>query len=127
MLIFGHKDIESPNFVRVTNLEDISKTTPKDIILLEGMDESFDIAKHCFENSLIWAIVANSIKDAIYANALNVSYIIADFDKAKEVQSIANEYLWDAKILTPIGSDKELASVAKAGVDGVIFKFQYKG
>ena len=122
MIIFGHKYIESPKFIRISTIEEISKTSPKDIILLEKLKEPFDIAKHCYENSLAWAINANSISEAIYANSLNASYIIADFNLAKELQDIANEYLWDAKILTPIKSDDELVEVAKAGIDGVIFE-----
>ena len=50
MLIFGHPWIESPRFVKVFSLEDIARTRPEDVLLLEPLSVSIELAKHCRKN-----------------------------------------------------------------------------
>ncbi len=124
MLIFNHKYIDSPKFIEIKNIDEINKTTPKDILLLSQLKEPFKVAKHCRDNSLIYATKVNSIKESIFANSLNSTYIIANLELAKVLQNIANEYLWDAKILTPIKDDTELEKIALLSIDGVIYNLK---
>ena len=76
---------------------------------------------HCQENSVPFSVVANHLDDALFANALGAKYIICEEDDALMIQPIANEYLFDARILVLIHSEKEISKIARGGVDGVIF------
>ncbi len=123
MLIFNHKDIESESFVEVKNLEDINKCSSQNIALLSQFNEPYELAKYCKEQDITYAIRAKSIKDALFANALNANYIIADLNLAKNLQKIATEYLFDSKILAIISNDLELEEAALNSIDGVIYNF----
>jgi len=116
MLIFRSKYIESPNFVNVNSVEEINKTTTKDILLID-FKPPFELAKYCKENSLTYAIEANSAIDAIYASNLESSFAIADIELAQILQKLADNYLWDMKILVKI-KEKEIEKVAMLGIDG---------
>ncbi len=122
MLIFGSKYIESPQFITISKIDDIEATTPNDILLLKDFSAPYFLAKHCAKNNLAYAIKVNTIKEALFANALNANYIIAQTALAKELQSIADNYLWDAKVLAIISNDDELETIAKASIDGAIYK-----
>jgi len=122
MLIFGNPYIDSPRFIEVNSIDDIAKTTPKDIVVISNFKEPYRVAKHCFENSIAYAIEADSIKDALIATNLGATYIIANLELAKTLQNIANEYLLDSKILTPIKDDNSLEEVALNSIDGVIYQ-----
>jgi hypothetical protein len=121
MLIFGNPYIESPKFIEINTISQIDSTNPKDILLIE-FKEPFSLAKYCFENNLEYAIEANSIKDALLAINLGCSFIIANLELAKTLQKIANEYLWDSKILVKIKDDSTLEKVALNYIDGVIYQ-----
>ncbi len=121
MLIFGNPYINSPKFIEINSINQIDSTTPKDILLVE-FKEPFSLAKHCFKNNLEYAIEANSIKDALIASNLGCNYIIANLELAKTLQNIANEYLWDSKILVKIKDDSALEEVALNYIDGVIYQ-----
>ena len=79
-------------------------------------------AKYCFENEISFAVVVNSIKEAVYSSNLNTKYIITNKELSKELQKIADNYMYDAKILAIIESSDEFEEIAKAQIDGVIFK-----
>ncbi len=120
MVIFGSKYIESPKIVTVDNIEEISKTSPKDILLLSDFTPPYDLAKYCQKNRLAYCVEVNSINEAVYASSFGASFAIADFDLAKILQKIADNYLWDMKILAKITDEKEIEKVALAEIDGTI-------
>ncbi len=126
MLIFGNEYIESPHFITISTIEEIDATTPKDILYLQEFKAPYSLAKHCASNNLPYAIKVNTIKEALYANAFNANYIIAQTALAKELQSIADNYLWDAKVLAIISNDNDLESIAKASIDGAIYQNHIK-
>ena len=127
MLIFGHPYIDSPNFIKINSLNDIKFTKNSDIILLDGIENNLELAKYLKTNSISYAVYINSIKDAIFSNALDANFAICKFDIAKELQNIANEYLWNMKILALIDSDDMLEKVAMHSIDGVIYENYIKG
>ncbi len=121
MILIGHPWIESPEFCRVYSKEDIEKSRPDQIMLLEPLVDSHVLAQHCRNNEIAYAVVVNSLDDAIYANALGALYMICDEDTALVIQPIAENYLFDTKVLVLIHSEKEIAKIARGGIDGVIF------
>ncbi|HIP28454.1 MAG TPA: hypothetical protein EYG82_04700 [Sulfurovum sp.] len=121
MIIVGHPWIESAKFHKIFSTEDIKKSQASDIVLLEPIVESHDLAKHCKDNNIPFAVTVNSLKEAIFANALGAAYIICEEDDALRVQPIAQEYLFDTRLLVLIQHEKEIAKIAHFGIDGVIF------
>lgn len=121
MIIVGHPWIESKKFCKIFSKEDIKKSEAKDIVLLEPIVDSHDLAQYCQENSIPFAVTVNSLKEAIFANALGAVYMVCEEDDALIVHPIAQEYLFDTRILVLIHDEKEIAKIARSGIDGVIF------
>ncbi|SFZ98493.1 hypothetical protein MNB_SV-5-219 [hydrothermal vent metagenome] len=121
MIIIGHPWVKSQQFCKVFSIEEIEKSDPKHIVLLEPFVDSHDYASYCQENNIEYAIVANSLDDALFANALGAKYMICEEEIALMVTPIAQEYLFDTRILVLIHSEKEIPKIARGGVDGVIF------
>jgi NAD(P)H-dependent flavin oxidoreductase YrpB (nitropropane dioxygenase family) len=121
MIIIGHPWIKSNRFFKVFSVEGIKKSEANDIVLLGPLVDSHELALHCQENDIPFAVVVNTLDDALFANALGAKYIICEEDDALMIQPIAQEYLFDTRILVLIHSEKEISKIARGGVDGVIF------
>ena len=121
MIIIGHPWVESKSFCKVFSIEDIEKSSSDDIVLLEPLDDSHDYAKHCSKNSIAFAVVVSTLEDALFANALDASYLICEEADALLIEPIAKEYLFDAQILVLVSSKKEVSRIARGHIDGVIF------
>jgi hypothetical protein len=67
------------------------------------------------------AIFAQNITQLLYASSFNASYIVVEKELAKTAQNIAENYLFDAKILVMIENEDEIEELAILGVDGVVF------
>ena len=66
-------------------------------------------------------MVTDTLDDALFANALGAKFMICEEDVALTIQPVAQEYLFDARVLVHIENEKEIAKIAKSGIDGVIF------
>jgi hypothetical protein len=121
MIIIGHPWIKSPKFHKVFAQEDIKKGGADDIVLLEPLVDSNTLANYCQENNIVYAVVVNTLRDAIFADTLGAKYIICENDDALNIQPIAQEYLFDTRILVLIHQEKEINQIARGGIDGVIF------
>jgi len=119
MKIFGHEWIESESFYEISSVEEISKTPANALLLLDSLDKTLKIAKHCQKNTLRYALKISSIEEAVFANLLNATYIVCEKELAKELMSIAQNYLFDTQVLATINKD-EIEEMAKFGVDGVL-------
>jgi len=119
MIIIGDKLIPFEELFKIDSIDDIKNTKANSTVLFTYCDE---IAKFCFENEISFAIAVNSIKEAVYSSNLNAKYIITNKELSKELQKIADNYMYDAKILAIIESSEEFEEIAKAQIDGVIFK-----
>jgi len=121
MIIIGHPWVESHRFCRVFSKKDIEESRADDIVLLEPLVDSVELAKYCQQNDIAYAITVNSLKEALFANALNAAYIICKEEEAQLIQPIAQEYLFDSKVLVLIHDEKEIVKIARSGIDGVLF------
>ena len=121
MIIIGHPWIKSNRFFKIFSIKSIEKSQADDIVLLEPLVDSHTIATHCQENDVPFAVVVNTLDDALFANALGAKYIICEEDDALMIQPIATEYLFDTRILVLIHNVKEISKIARGHVDGVIF------
>ncbi len=121
MLIFGHRFIKSDTFFHVSNIDALDNTPPSSTVYLSFSEENLDIINHAIQNDISIALSVENITQIIYASSLEASYIIVSKDLAKIAQDIANNYLFDAKILANIENEEEIEELALLGVDGVIF------
>ncbi len=120
MIFFGHRFIESESFYHVSNVDAILHTPPSSIIYLEFSEKNLDVIKHAEENSISMALKVSNSVELVYANALGAKYLVVSKAQAKSSQEIAENYLFDAKILAMIDNDKELEELITLGIDGVI-------
>jgi len=121
MIVIGHSWIKSQKLRKVFSIEDIKNAPAEDVVLLEPLVDSHTFAQYCQENSIAYAVVTNTLDDAVFANALGAKYMICEEDIALMIQPIAQEYLFDARILVLIHNEKEIAKIARGGIDGVVF------
>jgi len=121
MIIIGHRFIPSKNFFHIINIDSIANTPPSSTLFLEFNEENLDIISHLSINDISYALCVRSIREIIYASALNAAYLIVSKELAKDDQKIANEYLFDAKILVKIENDSEIEELAQESIDGVIY------
>ena len=119
MIIIGDDLVPFEELNLINSFEDIKKTKANSTLLFFYNEE---LLKYCYENELFSAIVVKSIKEAIYSNSLNVKYIICEKKLAKKLQKIADNYMYDSKILAIVDSNNEFEEIAKSEIDGVIFK-----
>jgi len=121
MIIVGHPWVESAKFCKVFSIDSIKNIQANDIPLLEPLTDSKAMASYCQKNNISYAITVNSLKEAIFCNALSAKYMICEEDDALIIHPIAQEYLFDTRILVLIHDEKEITKIARSGVDGVIF------
>ena len=106
----------SPSLI---SIEDISNTKPNSVVAFKY---NIDIVNYCSLNNISSAVVISNIQEAIFSNSLNAKYIIVKNSIAKEIQKIAENYMFDAKIITIIKCDDEIENIALDGIDGVIYE-----
>ena len=121
MLIFGHRFIESSSFYHITNIDDITNTPPSSTIYFSFSEKNLDIIQHANLNHITMALSVKDVTEVIYASALNATYIVVDKEIVKTAQTIAQEYLFDAKIIVKIDSDEEIEEMALLGIDAVMY------
>ena len=115
MLILNHPIIPSPTFTETQTTQEIGKIAAKEIPLLP-----FDLKllRYCFDNRVAYAVKITSTIEAVYANALNANFLFCDLQTAKEVQKVADHYLFDSKVIAKI-DERLLDRAIEAGIDGV--------
>lgn len=121
MIILGHNLIPSFTFFHVPNIDAINNTPPNSAIFLEFDEENIETIEYLQKNELCFCLSIKNITHLIYASSLGASYIIVQKELVKSAQDIANNYLFDAKILVAIEDENDIEELALIGVDGVIF------
>lgn len=119
MIIIGDKLVPFEEISFISSILDI-KNTKANSTLIFYYDE--ELLKYASQNALSSAVIVKSIKEAIYSNSLNAKYIISKKDLAKDIQKIADNYMFDAKNLAIIKSNSEFEDIAKNEIDGVIYE-----
>ncbi len=119
MILLGDKNIPYEIITKITKIEEVINTKANSTILFEYNQE---FLSYCCKNSLKYAVIIRSLKEAIYANALEAKYIICSKKFAKKIQDIADNYMFDSKVLAIIQSDEEIEEIAKNQIDGIIYK-----
>ncbi|WP_419769816.1 MAG: hypothetical protein ACNI3C_10835 [Candidatus Marinarcus sp.] len=119
MIIIGDEFVPYEKIEKIASINDIKNSTANSTLLFNYSIESMH---YCSQNSLAYALKVQSLKEAIYANALHAKYIICESIVSSEIQKCAENYMFDAKIIQIIESNDEFESVASKQIDGVIYK-----
>lgn len=119
MIILGDDLVPFEKISFIKELENIKNTKANSTILFD-FNENF--LKYSYENSLFTGVIVHTLKEALYANALHAKYIICDKPLDKTIQDVAENYMFDSKILTIIEASDELEIVAIDKIDGAIYK-----
>jgi len=119
MILIGDKLVPFEKFYNISNIEEISKTKANSIVSFSYNEE---LLTYCFDNNLEFAIIISSIKEAIYANCLGAKYLICDKLLAINIQKIADNYMFDSKVLALIQTNEEIEEIAQNEIDGSIYK-----
>ena len=121
MLLYGHRFIPSDSFYHVLDIDSIKNTPPSSIVHIEFCEENLDIIEHTRINQIHSSISCQTITEIIYASSLGASFIVIHPNLCENAIKIANDYLFDAKILVLIEEENEIEDLALSGVDGIIF------
>ncbi|WP_457745464.1 hypothetical protein [Sulfurimonas sp.] len=121
MLLFGHRFIQSEKFYHILDTDAIVKTPPNSTLYLDFSENNLDTISYVKENGLNFTLNITTITQLIYAQSLGAEYIALTKELAKSAQSIAETYLFDAKILVHINHEDEIEEMAILGIDGVVF------
>ena len=119
MIIIGHKDIPSAKFVKITKIEDIKLTSSQDILFVEF---NVDLIKYIKSNDLKCAVKIDNINDLMIVNSLEVDYCISMKKDIIIFVKIAQDYMFDMKILLNGSDEDDISWCAINGIDGIITK-----
>lgn len=80
------------------------------------------MAAYCAKEKVVFALHVKHIKELMLANALGASYFVVDKALAANAQKIADDYLFDGKILLLSHDESEIEFAASHGIDGILFE-----
>lgn len=119
MIIIGHNLIPYKNLYKISTIKQIEKTPSNSTVLFDFNEEILTYVK---DSLISFAVCVENSTQACLANALGARYIIVYKEDIKEIQKVANEYLFDAKILYKIRKEEEMEFAIDCFVDGVLFE-----
>ena len=79
-----------------------------------------NLIKKALGLSASFSVFVSNLNEAIVANAAGAKFIIADITLAKDLATVASEYLFDALVAVLIESEDELEKLCKLGIDAAI-------
>ncbi len=118
MLIFHHPFIKNKQFYKVTSVNEIKNTPPNSIILSDFKKEIITYAQ---AQQLTFAINVTTIVELVLVAASHASFLVVNKDFATTAQQIADDYMYDAKILLIGKNEEDIEFCALNGIDGIIF------
>jgi len=118
LILIGDSLVPYENLCFIDSIADIEFTIANST-LIYSYDEN--LLLYCSKNDLQYSVIVENITQAIYCNALNCKYIIADKKLAKNIQKVAENYMFDSKILAIIEDNSEIEKIALTEIDGVIY------
>lgn len=118
MILIGHQEINAPLFYRIERCEQIASTPPNSIVMF---DYDPTLSRYCTENGIRTAVHVKHIKELILAHAMGAAYCVVDKSLAINAQKIADDYLFDGKILLLSSDENDIEFAAINGIDGILF------
>ena len=121
MLLFGHPYIDFEPFYHIDEIDEIERTPANSTLFIHFRESNLDIIQHMRQNNLTFALEAATLSEVVYAHNLGAKYIIVKEMLAKSAQNVAENYLFDAKILCRVTKEETLDEKISEGIDGVIY------
>ncbi|MDD2265979.1 hypothetical protein [Sulfuricurvum sp.] len=121
MLLFGHPYIPSETFYHIDAIEAVRLTPANSVVTLFFAPENLDIIDYLRQNSVRFALHIETITDAVLGENLGAAYLIVSPKNGPEIQSVAEHYLFDAKVLGYVEDMDHLESLIDMRLDGAIF------
>jgi len=121
MILFGHPLIPSEHFYHISSIEAISNTPSNSVIALLFEEQNLDIITHLHLNNIRFAVYVTSTIEAVLAENLRATYLIVNGENGSKIQSIAEHYLFDTKVLGYCEDEKNLEELIEMRLDGAIF------
>ncbi len=119
MIIIGDPHIPYGNIEKISSVDDISHTKPNITVLF---DFDFDILNYCQSNDVATAVMVKTITEVVYSALLGAKYIIVPDNIVFQAQKIADNYMYDSKILAIITKETQIEKIALNEIDGCIYK-----
>ncbi len=122
MIIIGHPWVDFEPFYFIKSIKDIAATPSGSTVIFAFSEENLPLCRHCDQNSVAFALICDTKRDLLFAQALGCDYIVCDKNIAKDAQKFADGYLFDAKILLYTGTQSDMEWVAEHEIDGILFE-----
>ena len=119
MLLIGHELIPYEPFYGIVSVEEIAKTPSKAVVLF---DFEPTLSAYCVAQNVSFALHVKHIKELVLANALGATYFVVDKSLALHAQKIADDYLFDGKVLLLSNDDNEIEFAASHAIDDILFE-----
>jgi hypothetical protein len=118
MIVIGHKYIPYESIDFINSLDEIRGTKSNSTLIF---DYDINIIRHLHDNDISFGVVIKTLEEVIIVSNLGAKYIIID-DKefAKQIQEIADHYMYDSKILVKANNTSEIEWSILNKIDGVI-------
>jgi hypothetical protein len=121
MLLFGHPYIDFKPFYHIYESSEIELTPPNSTLMVIFNEESLELINNMKKNKLSFALEVETLNELIFAHNLGARYIIVHGEFATQAQAVAENYLFDAKILCRLQTEGDLEAKIRDGIDGVIY------
>ena len=122
MIIIGHPLVDFRPFYKIKEIKSIKKTPSNSVLLFDFSEDNISLFRYCRQNDISFAVEIKNLKELLIANANKASFAILDKELSKEAQKMADDYLFDMRILVKIESEEEMLEASLDRIDGIIFK-----
>lgn len=119
MLLIGHPLLQNEKFYYITAMEQMAQTKPNATLFF---DFDVPLSNYAQAQQVTFALHVKNIKELVLANALGASFFIVDKSLAINAQKVADDYLFDGKVMLLGMDENDIEFVALNAIDGIIFK-----
>ena len=81
-----------------------------------------ELMEKLHRSEIEFAVFIKTIPQAVFANYYQAKYLLVEKKIANKIQQIANEYLFDSKVLVKACFEWEIETYAQQGIDGIILR-----
>ena len=119
MILIGDETIPFEDTAVICTADDIKNSKPQSTLIF---NYNIELIKYCHNNALDFAVIVDNIKELIYSSQFDTKYIICEKELSIKAQKIAENYMFDAKILSTISDSDEIVWIAQNEIDGAVYK-----
>jgi hypothetical protein len=119
MIVLGDDEFGYEDIIYISDAKEILSSPVASTVLIDF--SSCDNLQALQNENIGFGLIVDTIKQAIMANRYGAKYIISNKKLSIKLQKIADNYLFDSKIIAIIEKNQELEKSAILGIDGVIF------